>query len=398
MVLIIRLITTLKHYSGLSFGRILITVTAAVCAIIIPMLSACSGAPESGSAATGTKPAVAAAEVVTVEAAPVSHRAAGDSVRAMGHFEACTTVAVKSRLEGAIIAAHVHDGAEVAAGALLFELDDRLASWQRQQRRGEHNRDQAQLALARLRERRQQELKRHDVASSESLEQARANRELAEAAATASEAALHQAELLLGFTRIHAPIAGRVGRVLLHPGNLVKAYDDTPLLVIHQVDPLCIRYALLGRDLPRLAQRGALPIKVRLPEGKEPMASGRVDNIDSTIDPATGTFLVTALVANSDRVLRPGLHAEVETILDEWPDVAVVPVQALMTRVGGERMLYLLSADQRVTMRVLKPSELLAENGSEALLAGSVLPAGAQVVVTGQWRLSDGAKVRLAAQ
>ncbi|MBF0158916.1 MAG: efflux RND transporter periplasmic adaptor subunit [Magnetococcales bacterium] len=361
----------------------------------ILVLAACSESQQDRASATVGKSSAAGSAAIAVEVAPVVHRTVSDRLRAVGHLEACRTVAVQSRVDGAIVATHVHDGASVTAGQLLFELDARMVHWQLQQRRAERNRDQAQLALARLHERRQQQLKQHEATPGEALDQARTNRESAEALLMISESAVHQAELLLDFTRIQAPVAGRIGSVLLHTGNLVKAYDDKPLLVIHQIDPICVRYALQERDWARMARQttATTTIQVGVPDHGELTITGHLDSVDPVIDQATGTFLAKGVIPNNAQMLRPGLYVEVETILSQRPNVAVVPAQALLTRTDGRRALYLRQGDNRVALRLLQPSEILREEAQEALLAGTVLSAGDQVVVTGQWRLSDGATI-----
>jgi multidrug efflux system membrane fusion protein len=342
---------------------------------------------------------------VAVTVAPVVQQDVPIEVPGVGHTRACMTVSLRSRVDGEIRALHFREGAEVKAGALLVTLDDRVLAGQLQVQQAQLERDQAQLELARLREGRQKELKRQELAATETIEQVRAARLAAEATVAADRAALRLAELQLGFTRIHAPIQGRIGRILLDVGNVVKAHDTSPIAVLHQSDPMCLEYTLPDRWLPQLQARlddPALSVAERPvlqlfhPDAATSFASGQIDLVDPDVDARSGTVRIRGTVRNppapGQTALLPGIYLRITTVLGLRRNALVVPTQAIVNGRDDRRSVYVVKPDRSV---VLVPVTVLQEQAAGTAIAADGIAPGDPVVTVGQWRLTPGSKVAL---
>src|SRR5207237_437276 len=178
--------------------------------------------------------------------------------------------------------------------------------------------DAAARDQARSQDRRYQELLEKNFVSKEAYAQIRTNAATAEATAKASQAALENARLNVEYCTIRSTLDGFVGRVLLQAGNLVKADDVNPLVVINQVRPIYVNFAVPEQTLPEVRQymaKGALAVEVVPPEPQQPRPSGRLIFIDNAVDPSTGTIRVRAQFDNADAALWPGQFVNVSVRL-----------------------------------------------------------------------------------
>jgi multidrug efflux system membrane fusion protein len=304
--------------------------------------------------------------------------------------EPIESVAVKSRIDGQIVVAHVRDGEEVRKGQPLFELDARYLEAQVKQLEAQEARDRALLANARSLEQRYNDLQAKGFVSEEALTQARTGREAAEATVAADRAAVDTARVQLSYTRITAPITGRAGRVSLPAGNNVKANDTAPLLVINQVAPIYVSFAVPERYLHLIRGAGGKPLSVAArQEGADaPVVTGRLTFIDNAVDPQTGTIRLRATFANEDRLLWPGQFVSTILTLKEQADALVVPAQAIQNGPKGQYV-YVVKADQTAELR---PVVVERTEGASAVVAKGV-EAGEMVVTSGQLRVTPGGKV-----
>jgi multidrug efflux system membrane fusion protein len=207
----------------------------------------------------------------------------------------------------------------------------------------------------------------------------------------ADQAAVDTARVQLSYARIVAPIGGRAGRVNLKVGNNVKANDVEPLLVINQVAPIYVSFAVPERHLHLIRGAGAdrpLPVLARQEGAGAPPVSGRLSFIDNAVDPQTGTIRLRATFANEDRQLWPGQFVSTTLTLKEQAEALVVPSQAIQNGPNGQYV-FVVKADDTAELR---PVVVERTEGAAAVLAKGV-QAGETIVTSGQLRVTPGGKV-----
>jgi membrane fusion protein, multidrug efflux system len=358
----------------------------AVAAALALVLGACSKGDDAGA---GKKSEKAAAPVpVTVTA--VTTKSVPVRLAAVGTVEASATVALKARIDGEITAVRFTDGAAVARGQVLFELDDRALRSRVAELRANVQRDRAMVANQRTREQRFRDLREKGFVSDDAWQQARTDRDAAEATLAANEAALAAAQVSLSYTRITAPVAGRIGRAVLQTGNAVKANDVTALAIINAVTPAYVNFPVPEQRLSDVRARladGPLPVTATPTGGTGSVADGRLTFVDNSVDSATGTVRLRATFPNRDEALWPGQFARVSVTLREDPEAIVTPAESVQTGPKGTYV-YVLKQDQTVELR---PVKVARTDGPDAVIVSGVAP-GEVVVVSGQLRLTPGAR------
>ncbi|WP_201864056.1 efflux RND transporter periplasmic adaptor subunit [Microvirga soli] len=335
---------------------------------------------------------------VPVITAPVYALAMPITWTGIGWIEPTARVTVRTRIDGTIVERHVHDGEEVAAGDLLFRLDDR--ELQAQIARGEAvlARDRAVLAKAQAALKRTQELLARSVASQAQAEEADAEVRIAAANVAASEAALATERTRLGHTRITAPISGRAGVVQGGEGHVVRGSDlsGDGLVTITRMSPLQVSFSLPERDLPLLRAALADPkdkgrARVLAGQDGQTSAEANLTFFDSSVDVSSGTILAKA-VLKANNGLWPGQYVHVELTLGSHPLAAAVPLVALHAGESGPYV-FVVGPGDIVEMRVV---ETIATKSDEAVIAKGLTP-GERVVVEGHARLRDGSSITEAA-
>src|SRR5436853_659890 len=274
-------------------------------------------------------------------------------VNAIGNVEAFSTVAVKARVDGQIVEVNMREGAAVKKGEVLFRIDPRPYDAALRQAEANALRDAAGRDQAHSQERRYQELLDKNFVSKEAYAQIRTNAATAAAVAKASDAALEQARLNLEYCTIRSPLNGFVGRVLLQAGNLVKANDVNPLVVINQVRPIYVNFAVPEQSLPEVRRRMAdasLEVEALPGDPNQPHPKGRLIFVDNAVDPSTGTIRLRAQFDNDDDALWPGQFVNISVRLYDQIDAIVIPTQAVQTGPEGQYVYVIgeeLTADVR---------------------------------------------------
>jgi multidrug efflux system membrane fusion protein len=330
---------------------------------------------------------------VPVSVATVMQESIPIRLQAIGNVEAYQTVAAKARVDGQIVAVNFKEGQAVKKGELLFRIDPRPYEAALRQAEANALRDRAARDQARSQEKRYQELLQKNFVSKEAYAQFRTNAETAEATAKASQAALENARLNLEYCTILSPLDGYVGKVLLQAGNLVRANDVNPLVVINQVRPIYVNFAVPEQNLPEVRKYQAqspLAVDVVPTDPSMPRPSGRLFFIDNAVDPSTGTIRLRAQFANEDAVLWPGQFVNVSMRLYERPDAIVVPSQALQTGPDGQYV-YVIGDDSLADVRKVTVERA---DGERAIVSG--LKKGERVVTRGQLRLGPKSRVQIA--
>jgi multidrug efflux system membrane fusion protein len=223
-----------------------------------------------------------------------------------------------------------------------------------------------------------------------SAQAAEATIENARAAIAANEAMVDNARLQLGYTTIRAPMDGQTGNILVQPGNVVKANEDTGMIVLTQVRPIYVSFSVpeqLLADIKRYSVAAPLPVDA-FPDRARPPVRGAVTFINSTVDPTTGTIQLKATFANTDHVLWPGQFLDVVLTLTTQPKAVLVPSQAIQPGQQGP-FVFVVKPDLTVEARRVEVGRRLERE----TVIDKGLRAGERVVIDGQLRLRPGAKV-----
>jgi len=313
-------------------------------------------------------------------------------LRAIGNIDAYSTVAIKARVDGQIVEVNFSQGQAVRKGDVLFRLDARPFEAALRQAEANHARDKASRDQARSQERRYLDLLEKHFVSKEAYAQIRTAAETAEAALKASQAAVETARINLQYCTIRSPIDGYVGRIMLQLGNLVKANDTNPLVVINQVKPIYATFAVPEQRLGEIRRHmadGPLEVAVRNAGTRQtPLATGRLVFVDNAVDVSTGTIKLRAEFENLDLALWPGQFVNVALKLYDQTNAIVVPSVAVQTGPQGE-FVFVLKAD--ATAEVRKVAVARTEGDLAVIAEG--LAKGERVVTRGQLRLAPGVKV-----
>jgi multidrug efflux system membrane fusion protein len=331
------------------------------------------------------------APAVPVTTALAQVRTLPVTVEAIGTVEPRSVVSVHSQVTGQLATMAFEEGAEVKRGELLFTIDPRPADVQLEQTKAVLAKDRAQAASARTTATRYADLLKRGLVPPEQADQAEAQAAALDAAVRADEAAVKSAELQKDYTIIRAPVTGRTGALMVHPGNLVRANDTMPLVVINEIAPIYVSFSVPTRELSavlRPARLGELDVAVTIPQTNEAAEQGRVTFVDNGADPTTGTIRLKATFPNADRHLWPGQLVNVSLTLRTEPDAIVVPSEAVQTGQDGTYV-FVVKADKTVEMRPVDVER--TADGLAVIRKG--LHASETVVTDGQLRLEPGATV-----
>jgi multidrug efflux system membrane fusion protein len=319
---------------------------------------------------------------------------------------------------GPLLSVRFAEGANVSKGDLLFEIDPRpfrealrqaeaaVAKDQAQLRVAEANlaRSRAQLKNAQADAARFEQLSKEGISTRMQEDQVRTAAEVAEqtlrsdeaaiegirAALESDQAAVEQAKLNLSYCEIRSPISGRAGNVLLHPGNLVKANDDNPLVVINQIAPIFVTFGVPERYLGTISQQHArrrLTVEVATDKDAPQTSGGTLSVIDNTVDRATGTIRLKAIFDNRDSRLWPGQFVNAVLTMDTQT-ATVIPSEAVQVGQQGS-FVYVVKSDQTVEARPVAVGQTV--EGKVIVEQG--LASGETIVTDGQSRLFPGAKI-----
>ena len=314
-------------------------------------------------------------------------------VSVVGTVEAFSTVAVRAQVTGELKDVNFKQGDDVQAGQVLFTLDQRPLEAALHQAEANLERDTAQAANAKVIAQRMDDLVERGVGTREQRDTARTTAAALDAVVGANKAAVENARVQLQYATIRAPIAGRTGALMVHAGNLVRANDQTPLVVINQVSPIYVSFGIpeaLLPDLRRYMAQRELEVQATPPNEEVAPASGRITFVDNQVDQTTGTIRIKATFPNSNRRLWPGQFVNVRVKLASEPHAIVVPSVAVQAGPDGHYV-YLVKGDQTVEMR---PVVVARTAGPETILKDGVKP-GETIVTDGQLRLVPGSRITI---
>jgi multidrug efflux system membrane fusion protein len=280
----------------------------------------------------------------------------------------------------------------VKPGDLLAVIDPRPYQATLDQAVAKKGADEAQLANARLDMKRYMELARKDFASRQSVDTQQALVQQYSANIEGDQASIDNAQLNLSFTRILAPIEGRVGLRMVDPGNLIHATDSTGIVSISQIHPISVIFSLPQDTLPDVAsamqKNGSLTVVAASSDDKTELSRGTLLTIDNSIDQTTGTYKLKAVFANTDNKLWPGQFVNARLQVRTLKDALTMPSAAVQRGPNG---LFVYAARPDQTVAVV-PIELAQDDGHLAVVTKG-LEAGQIVVVNGQSKLQNGAHI-----
>jgi multidrug efflux system membrane fusion protein len=329
---------------------------------------------------------------VPVKVAKASKQTVPVSLTAIGTGEAYSTVSLKSQVNGELEAVHFTQGDFVNKGQLLFSLDARPFEASVAQATATLAKDKAQLDLDNTESDRYQKLFEAGVTPKEQFDQQKSTAAAQAASVQADEAAVEQAKLQLQYCSIYSPIDGRTGALGATPGNLVQQGSAPVLVVIDQVTPLYIDFAVpeqyLG-DIKKYMAKGKLSVSAT-PYGEATAETGYLSFVDNSVDNTTGTIKLKATFPNAERGLWPGQYSTVTLQLAEDENATVVPSSAVQSGQTGDYV-FVVKVDSTAEQRNVKTVRTI---GDETVIASGVTP-GETVVTDGQLRLIPGIKVEV---
>ncbi|MDQ1255550.1 MAG: Efflux transporter periplasmic adaptor subunit [Candidatus Hydrogenedentes bacterium] len=384
----------------------------AVLAALTLALAACK---ESKGGPPPVLPVPVKVDSATVQSMPVQ-------LTTIGTVEPCQTIAVKAQVSGEITKVWFKEGDMVKQDDVLFTIDPRpyevaleqaeanlaKSKAQLEQARATLARDKAQAENARLELERDTPLLPQGTISKEEFDATRTSSDAAQATVQADEAAVKSsseairaaeatiadAKLRLEYCTIRSPIEGRTGSLLIHQGNIVKANDTGAMVVINQIAPIYVSFALPEQDLAEVKARMAeapLAVLATIPPDKTNPVSGTLTFIDNEVSGNSGTILMKGLFDNEDGRLWPGQFVEVALQVSVVSQATVVPERAVQTGQQGQYV-YVVTADMKAEMRTVTAGET---EGGVTVVTEGVQP-GETVVTDGQVRLTAGAVVKVA--
>ena len=332
-------------------------------------------------------------EAVPVNVVTAAHKSMPVQILAVGNVEPFATVSIKSQVTGVLTKAHFKEGQDVKQGQLLFTIDPRPFEAAVKQAEANLARDNAQLRNLREQVRRYAELVEKQYVSREQYDQIRTNADAMESVVDANKAAVENAKVQLSYCYIYSPMSGRVGTLLVNEGNLVRVNDGTPLVVINQVTPINVTFAVPEQYLAALRRHmagGQLKASASFPSDEGRPEQGRLEFVDNAVDRATGTIRLKAVFANNERRLWPGQFINVALTLETQSDAVVVPSEAVQVGQEGQHV-FVVKPDKRVEVR---PVTIGRTAEGEAVIAQG-LAAGEQVVREGQFLLGPESRIEI---
>ena len=316
-------------------------------------------------------------------------------INALGTVTPVAQVVVRPQVTGVLTEVLFTEGQTVRKGQLLARIDPAPFEQALAQARGQRARDEAQLAAARVMLGRYEQLWKQDSIARQDLDTQTALVKQLEGAVLSDKATEGSARINLDYTRITAPLGGRIGLRAVDPGNMVTAGAATGIATITQMAPIDVKFAVPQDRVPEVlkAQRGgALPVQALDRARNETLASGKFLTLDNVIDTTTGTLLGKARFDNGDLALFPNQFVNVQLKLGATPGL-LVPVTAVRTGPQGDYV-YVVDKENNAHMRAVKRGGATVEN----ILIDSGLKPGEVVVTEGGDRVQDGGRVQLAGE
>ncbi len=311
----------------------------------------------------------------------------------LGLVAASNAVVIRPRVDGTLDKVLFTEGDEVKAGQLIAVIDQRPYAAQLNQALAKKAADEASLVNARLSLGRSSELARNQFQTQATVDANTSQVAQLVANIKGDDASIEAARLNLEFCQVRAPFDGRVGLRLTDPGNFIRAADNTALGIVNisQIHPISVTFTLPQDSLATISaamSKGHPTVYTSTGDDKQELGQGEVLTIDNTIDTTTGTIKVKATFANKDNKLWPGQFINARVLVDTRRNALTVPSAAVQHSQAG---LFVFTAKPDQTVQVT-PIEVIQDNGTVAVV-GKGLTDDSNLVLTGQSRLSNGARI-----
>jgi membrane fusion protein, multidrug efflux system len=347
------------------------------------------GRGRGGRGGRGARGANGPAAVVTIAARRVDMPV---YLRGLGTAVASNTVTVRSRVDGQLVHVAFKEGDFVRQGDLLAEIDKRPFEVQLAQAKGQLARDQALLQSANAEQQRNQLLLNKGLIPKQQFDIQAAVVGQYEGAIQADQAQIDSANLQLTYSRIVAPLTGQIGLRLVDEGNIVRAADPGGLVVITQLQPISVLFAIPEDNLADVLRklRGGQRLRVEAwdHDDSKKIADGTLLTADNQIDPTTGTSKLKAVFDNKNNALYPNQFVNVRLLIDVLKNTVVIPASTIQRGSQGT-FVYIVTQNQTAELR---PVTLKNTEGNDVALASGV-EGGEMVVLEGMDKIQDGAKV-----
>lgn len=353
--------------------------------ILMILINSCSASKSSGK--TGEPKQIVPVRVATAVIKDVPLK-----IHAIGNVEAFSTVALKSRVEGQLVRVYFNEGQNVRKGDLLFLIDPRPFEEAVKQAEAVLARDLVQLENAEADLKRYEELLKEELVPRQQYDKIRTNAESLRAIVKADRAQLENAKLQLQYCYIHSPIDGRIGSILVHPGNMIKP-NDTTMAIINQITPVYVTFHVPEYQLLRIKkamEKRRLKTEAHIKGSEDHVETGELTFINNTIDQSTGTIMMKATFPNRNMILWPGQFVDVFLEVEVRKNSVLIPSRAVQIGQQGQYV-FIVKSDNTVELRpvsaiILSENEAIVEKGIDA---------GEVVVTDGQLRLTPGAIVEI---
>lgn len=337
------------------------------------------------------------APAVPVTVANVERRDIPYYLTGVGTVQSPHSVEVRSRIDGELTKIYFTEGQDVKQGELLAEIDSRAIRADLAQAKAQRARASAELETAKLDKQRYDNLLKADAIAKQTADTQSARVKQLQASWNAANAAIEANQVLLSYTKITSPVSGRVGIRRVDAGNIVKASDADGIVKVTQIKPINTIFTISQNELPQIKkamqekarQEKEIPVDAMLKDGSEIIATGKLQAIDNEIDETSGTIRLRAVFANENNELWPGQLIVLRTQAGIHKDAKVIPVKAVQRGLEGNFVYVVKDGIAEVTKVDIEHED------AEIAVISNGLTFEDKVVVDGQMRLKDGAKVKL---
>jgi multidrug efflux system membrane fusion protein len=315
-------------------------------------------------------------------------------LNALGTATARNLVTVKSRIDGELMAIHFEEGQTIKKGQRLAEIDPRTLEAQLEQQQSQYQRDQALLNNAQLDLKRYQQLTQEDAIASQQVDTQAALVKQYQATLASDKAQMNSTQLQLSYTKITAPISGKIGFRHVDAGNQVKASDATGLVTIAQLSPITVIFSIPENKLTDIKQAisstANLTIEAWDKDKKKHIATGRLLTLDNQIDSTTGSIRLKAIFDNNDEMLYPNQFVNIRLQLKKIENAITIPATALQRGAKGD-FVYVINDDNTASVT---PISIIQSEGDFVAVEGKLNEA-MKVVTDGADKVKDGAMVKV---